>query len=108
VTQSIDKSADVFGQLEGLVGDFWTEPSKVRPTDILVKRENLERAKALLDQNKVPYSIMIENVGELIYEQRLASSLKTLKQNDGKMNWQDYQRYDVVRVHILIYLDYIE
>jgi hypothetical protein len=99
VRQSVDKSADVFGQLEGL-GDFWTEPSKVRPTDILVKRENLERAKALLDQNKVPYSIMIENVGELIYEQRLASSLK---QNDGEMNWQDYQRYDVVRVHMYLY-----
>jgi len=85
-------SNKVFAKIKDEV-EFWTEPSNVRETDMLVKKEKLEGVKEILNQNDIKYSVMIENVGEVIYKQRLVSSLK----QNPDMNWDDYQRYDVVR-----------
>jgi len=83
---------------KGLRGkvDFWLEPSTRRPTDIYVPSGGaaLEAVKKYLSDNQFEFSVLIEDVEGLVNTQREEAALRN-KQN-GEMNWNDYQRYDVI------------
>lgn len=42
--------------------DFWTAPSKSRPTDVLVPPGQLETLKSLLRLTGVPFDVIVQNL----------------------------------------------
>lgn len=73
--------------------DFWTLPALDGYTDVMVPPEYLIKIEKYLHLNNIPYATMMENVGEIIAEQRK----KNLRnQKLGIMNWDDYQTLEVI------------
>merc|ERR1711970_1474356 len=80
--------------------DFWRDPITGRSTDINTPPELLSNIKDMLASHGVEVSTMIEDVEKLIKETEPAA--KSVK-SDGKryaMNWDDYQRHDVLNEFI--------
>jgi murein tripeptide amidase MpaA len=80
--------------------DFWSDPITGRSTDINTPPELLSNVKDMLASHGVDVSTMIEDVEKLIKETEPAA--KSVK-SDGKryaMNWDDYQRHDVLNEFI--------
>jgi len=80
--------------------DFWGEPVTGRTTDINTPPHLLDTVKEMLASKGVDVSIMIEDVEKLIQDTK--PSPKSSK-SEGKryaMNWDDYQRHDVLNEFI--------
>merc|ERR1712142_1197141 len=80
--------------------DFWGEPATGRTTDINTPPHLLDTVKEMLASKGVDVSIMIEDVEKLIQDTK--PSPKSSK-SEGKryaMNWDDYQRHDVLNEFI--------
>merc|ERR1712212_1263793 len=80
--------------------DFWREPVEGRTTDINTPPHLLDSVKEMLASKGVEVSIMIEDVEKLIQDTK-PSNVST--KSEGKryaMNWDDYQRHDVLNEFI--------
>merc|ERR1712058_111608 len=80
--------------------DFWGEPATGRTTDINTPPHLLNTVKEMLASKGVDVSIMIDDVEKLIQDTK--PSPKSSK-SEGKryaMNWDDYQRHDVLNEFI--------
>merc|ERR1712212_1200530 len=80
--------------------DFWREPVEGRTTDINTPPHLLDSVKEMLASKGVEVSIMIEDVEKLIQDTK-PSNIST--KSEGKryaMNWDDYQRHDVLNEFI--------
>ncbi|NWI24052.1 CBPA1 Carboxypeptidase, partial [Sula dactylatra] len=61
----------VLGEQAELQVDFWRHPtSPNHPVDLRVPFASLQAVKAFLEAHNIPYSIMIENVQELLDEEK--------------------------------------
>merc|ERR1712002_1445641 len=80
--------------------DFWREPVEGRTTDINTPPHLLDTIKEMLASKGVDFSVMIEDVEKLIQDTKPSNvSVKS----EGKryaMNWDDYQRHDVLNEFI--------
>merc|ERR1712212_954400 len=80
--------------------DFWREPVEGRTTDINTPPHLLDTVKQMLASKGVDFSVMIEDVEKLIQDTKPSNiSVKS----EGKryaMNWDDYQRHDVLNEFI--------
>merc|ERR1712013_877752 len=80
--------------------DFWREPVVGRHTDISTPPHLLDNIKEMLASKGVEVSVMIEDLEKLIQDTK--PSNKSVK-SEGKryaMNWDDYQRHDVLNEFI--------
>merc|ERR1712013_860671 len=80
--------------------DFWREPVVGRHTDINTPPHLLDNIKEMLASKGVEVSVMIEDLEKLIQDTK--PSNKSVK-SEGKryaMNWDDYQRHDVLNEFI--------
>ncbi|NWX15988.1 CBPA1 Carboxypeptidase, partial [Aegotheles bennettii] len=72
----------VLGQQKEFQVDFWRHPtSPGHPADLRVSFSSLQAVKTFLDSNSISYSIMIEDVQELLDEEKetMAKSRRTLR-----------------------------
>ena len=76
------------------VFDFWQDPNVGRSADILASPELLPMLEQFLQENKIQFSVMIENLEDL----RRSNEKESMKRN--KMNlgydWNDYYRHDEI------------
>merc|ERR1712013_858845 len=80
--------------------DFWREPVVGRHTDINTPPHLLDNIKEMLASKGAEVSVMIEDLEKLIQDTK--PSNKSVK-SEGKryaMNWDDYQRHDVLNEFI--------
>ncbi|ODN06345.1 Carboxypeptidase B [Orchesella cincta] len=70
--------------------DFWTKPSVKVATDIFVQPERIGEFEKYMKDNGFTYSVMIEDVGKLILQER------ALNRQGPDMDWDNYQRYETI------------
>ncbi|CAL8101893.1 unnamed protein product [Orchesella dallaii] len=66
--------------------DFWSDPSKRRPTDIMVSPEDLTKTEQFLSSHGLEYSVAINDVQRVVEKENVRST------RQSGMNWRDYQR----------------
>ncbi|XP_040199270.1 carboxypeptidase A2-like isoform X1 [Rana temporaria] len=89
--------------------DFWTEPAKPDiPVDVRVPFTSLQSVKAYLEYNSIDYSIMIEDLQEVINkEKEEMESNKRTARNSGSFNFGAYYNLDAINSALdLIIADY--
>ncbi|XP_040199272.1 carboxypeptidase A2-like isoform X3 [Rana temporaria] len=89
--------------------DFWTEPAKSDiPVDIRVPFTSLQFVKAYLEYNNFDYSIMIENLQQVINtEKEELESNERKERNSGSFDFGAYHTLDTINYAIdLIIADY--
>ncbi|XP_040269365.1 carboxypeptidase A2-like [Bufo bufo] len=89
--------------------DFWTNPSNPEiPVDVRVPFESLQSVKIYLESNKIDYSIMIEDLQEVINaEKQEMISSERKERNSGAFNYGAYHTLDnLYRAIDAIMLDY--
>ncbi|CAJ0966386.1 unnamed protein product [Ranitomeya imitator] len=76
--------------------DFWTEPSNPDiPVDIRVPFESLQSVKIYLESNDIDYSIMIEDLQEVINAEKQEMEINMKKErNSGAFNYGAYHTLD--------------
>ncbi|CAL8101899.1 unnamed protein product [Orchesella dallaii] len=75
--------------------DFWSPPSRVAPTDILVSPIRVRPFRTFLDTIGAPYEILIDNVDYEIEYERL-NYLASSELRTSEMNWEAYQRLETI------------
>ncbi|PIO22358.1 hypothetical protein AB205_0196950, partial [Aquarana catesbeiana] len=89
--------------------DFWTEPAKTDiPVDVRVPFTSLQSVKAYLEYNSIDYSIMIEDLQEVINKEKeeMESNERTAR-NSGSFNFGAYYNLDIINSALdLIIADY--
>ncbi|XP_077328625.1 carboxypeptidase A2-like [Lithobates pipiens] len=89
--------------------DFWTEPAKPDiPVDVRVPFTSLQSVKAYLEYNSIDYSIMIEDLQEVINKEKeeMESNERTAR-NSGSFNFGAYYNLDIINSALdLIIADY--
>ncbi|NXC30058.1 CBPA5 Carboxypeptidase, partial [Campylorhamphus procurvoides] len=86
------------GEQEQLQVDFWRHPtSPGRPVDLRVPFPNLQQVKAFLDSRGFSYTVMIEDVQELLDEEKetMMRSRRT-KRSSGVFDFASYHTLDEV------------
>ncbi|KAM5172673.1 carboxypeptidase A2-like [Mantella aurantiaca] len=89
--------------------DFWTEPAKPDiPVDVRVPFTSLQSVKAYLEYNNIDYSIMIEDVQQVINTEKEEMESNARKErNSGSFNFGAYHTLDTLYSAIdLIVTDY--
>ncbi|NWT56850.1 CBPA5 Carboxypeptidase, partial [Erythrocercus mccallii] len=88
----------VLGEQEELQVDFWRHPSILgHPVDLRAPFPNLQRVKKLLDSHNFSYSIMIENVQELLDEEKESMRRsRRVKRSSRTFDFASYHTIDEV------------
>ncbi|XP_063782820.1 carboxypeptidase A2-like [Pseudophryne corroboree] len=89
--------------------DFWREPSSTNiPVDVRVPIESFQSVKVYLESNNIEYSVMIEDLQEVINAEKQEMELNERKErNSGAFNYGAYHTLDnIYRAIDLIVLDY--
>lgn len=79
--------------------NFWTGPSKIAPTDVMIPPYYDHLFRKFLESRNIPWQILIEDV-----EERIPPKTDT-KMNDftvPEQFWYDYRTIDEVRICIII------
>ncbi|NWJ02444.1 CBPA5 Carboxypeptidase, partial [Crypturellus undulatus] len=86
------------GEQEELQVDFWRDPTKPgHPTDLRVPFRNLQAVKSLLEANDIPYSVMIEDVQELLDEEKRMMRLsRRLERSTDTFDFSSYHTIEEV------------
>ncbi|NXF72959.1 CBPA5 Carboxypeptidase, partial [Sclerurus mexicanus] len=88
----------VLGEQEELQVDFWRHPtSPEHPVDVRVPFPSLQAAKAFLDSHGLSYTVMIEDVQELLDEEKetMMKSRRT-KRSSEAFDFASYHTLDEV------------
>ncbi|NXR55470.1 CBPA5 Carboxypeptidase, partial [Hippolais icterina] len=88
----------VLGEQEELQVDFWRHPySPSHPVDLRVPFPNLQGVKKLLYSHNVSYSIMIEDVQELLDEEKESMRRsRRVKRSSRTFDFASYHTIDEV------------
>uniref|UniRef100_A0A8C3NXB9 Peptidase M14 domain-containing protein n=1 Tax=Cyanoderma ruficeps TaxID=181631 RepID=A0A8C3NXB9_9PASS len=88
----------VLGEQEELQVDFWRHPySPGHPVDLLVSFPNLQGIKKLLDFHNLSYSIMIEDVQELLDEEKESMRRsRRVKRSSKTFDFASYHTLDEI------------
>ncbi|NXY16307.1 CBPA5 Carboxypeptidase, partial [Atrichornis clamosus] len=88
----------VLGEQEELQVDFWRHPtSPSHPVDLRVPFPSLQAVKNFLDSNRFSYSIMIEDVQELLdVEKETMRKSKRIKRSSRMFDFASYHTIDEV------------
>ncbi|NWY06903.1 CBPA5 Carboxypeptidase, partial [Nothoprocta ornata] len=86
------------GDQEELQVDFWRGPTKPgHPTDLRVPFRNLQAVKSFLEANGVAYSVMIEDVQELLNEEKRTMALsRRLQRSTDTFDFASYHTIEQV------------
>jgi len=80
--------------LEGLNGegkyDFWTEVRVGRPADVMTSPEQRKELEKWLDEAKMEWSIMVEDVGILMENEQVAPHISEESGSSHSMDWTSY------------------
>ncbi|NXD07587.1 CBPA1 Carboxypeptidase, partial [Nothocercus nigrocapillus] len=83
------------GEQEELQVDFWRGPTKPgHPTDLRVPFWNLQAIKSFLEANDIPYSVMIEDVQELLNEEK--RTMRLSRRLERSMDTFDFSSYHTI------------
>ncbi|NXP18518.1 CBPA5 Carboxypeptidase, partial [Scytalopus superciliaris] len=88
----------VLGEQEELQVDFWHHPTiPGHPADLRVPFSSLQAVKLFLDSHGFSYSVMIEDVQELLDEEK-ESMMKSrrAKRSSGEFDFASYHTLDEV------------
>ncbi|NWI10949.1 CBPA1 Carboxypeptidase, partial [Crypturellus soui] len=93
------------GEREDLQVDFWRGPTKPgHPADLRVPFRNLRAVKSLLEANDVPYSVMIEDVQELLDEEKRTMRLsRRLERSTETFDFSSYHTIEEVGACTLLH-----
>lgn len=85
--------------------DIWAEPRIGHHSDIMVSPSDLAVVESKLKQAIMEYSIMVENVQELINAEKVPANKKTMvsESADHPMTWTEYHSQDDMEA----YMDYL-
>ncbi|NXE98157.1 CBPA5 Carboxypeptidase, partial [Menura novaehollandiae] len=88
----------VLGEQEELQVDFWRHPSSPsHPVDLRVPFLSLQAVKNFLDSNSFSYSIMIEDVQELLdAEKETMRKSRRIKRSSRTFDFASYHTIDEV------------
>ncbi|NXI22448.1 CBPA5 Carboxypeptidase, partial [Sterrhoptilus dennistouni] len=88
----------VLGEQEELQVDFWRHPNAPgHPVDLKVSFPNLQEIKKLLDFHNFSYSIMIEDLQELLDEERESMRRsRRIKRSSKMFDFASYHTLDEV------------
>ncbi|XP_010209771.1 PREDICTED: carboxypeptidase A1-like [Tinamus guttatus] len=86
------------GEQEELQVDFWRGPTKPgHPADLRVPFRNLQAVKSLLESNNIPYSVMIEDVQELVNEEKRTMRLsRKLRRSTDTFDFSSYHTIEEI------------
>ncbi|NXO79452.1 CBPA5 Carboxypeptidase, partial [Sitta europaea] len=86
------------GEQEELQVDFWRHPSSPsHPVDLLVSFPSLQRVKKFLDSHNFSYSIMIQDVQELLDEEKESMRRsRRVKRSSRMFDFASYHTLDEV------------
>jgi len=73
--------------------DFWSPPSRINPTDIMVCPEQVDNLKFLLGLLRMPYEVMMTNVATAIQREQVS----LVKRQSPTMNWETYQKLSTIQ-----------
>ncbi|ODN02271.1 Carboxypeptidase A2 [Orchesella cincta] len=76
--------------------DFWSPPSRVAPTDVLISPIRVRPFRTFLETIGAPYEILIENLDYEIEYERLNYLASSETYNTSEMNWEAYQRLETI------------
>ncbi|KAM6301867.1 carboxypeptidase A1-like [Podargus strigoides] len=88
----------VLGEQEELQVDFWRDPTTPgRPADLRVPFSSLQAVKVFLESNGISYSIMIEDVQELVDEEKKAMmKSRRTERSTSTFNFASYHTIDEI------------
>ncbi|NXH79299.1 CBPA1 Carboxypeptidase, partial [Hydrobates tethys] len=85
----------VLGEQPELQLDFWRHPtSPDHPTDLRVPFASLQAVKIFLESNSISYSIMIEDVQELLDEEK--KTMMKSRRIERSTNMFDFASYHTI------------
>ncbi|KFQ85554.1 Carboxypeptidase A1 [Phoenicopterus ruber ruber] len=88
----------VLGEQAELQLDFWRHPSSPgHPADLRVPFPSLQAVKILLESNSISYSIMIEDVQELLDEEKKSmTKSRRIERSTSTFNFASYHTIDEI------------
>ncbi|KAM9277590.1 carboxypeptidase A1-like [Cariama cristata] len=87
----------VLGEQAELQLDFWRHPTRPgRPADLRVPFPSLQAVKIFLESNSISYSIMIEDVQELLDEEKKTMMKSRIERSTSMFDFASYHTIDEI------------
>jgi len=80
--------------------ELWTEPSLVRPVDIMTVPGTAQGLLSLLEENNIPCQTYIEDVESLIQEERESMGVRGASSSSEGFNLTTYHDYYEIMAHL--------
>jgi len=84
--------------------DFWKKPSPGGQADIMSSPQNLEELSSLLSERGVNFTVMVDDVEQVIQESQTIPESRSIRQDSRyrsyAMNWNDYQDFDTINAFL--------
>ncbi|XP_074840306.1 carboxypeptidase A1-like [Carettochelys insculpta] len=86
------------GELEDLQIDYWLRPAKPGlPVDVRVPFQSLQAVKVFLESNSIPYTILVNDVQELLDEEKEAMMVsRKFERNSNSFNFSSYHTIEEI------------